>query len=63
MSTEGVETDLDKLAVIKNWNTPSTVKGVQGFLGFYNFYHRFIIGYGCIAKPLNTLTQKGTPFK
>ena len=39
VSTEGIKTDPDKILVVKNWNTPTTVKGVQGFLGFCNFYH------------------------
>ena len=54
--------DPDKVAVVQNWKAPTTVKGVQGFLGFCNFYRHFIIVYGRIAKPLNTLTHKGIPY-
>jgi transposase InsO family protein len=63
ISTDGIETDPDKIQVVKNWNAPTTVRGVQGFLGFCNFYRRFIKEYGRIARPLNTLTRKGTPYK
>ncbi|CDO74260.1 hypothetical protein BN946_scf184642.g5 [Trametes cinnabarina] len=52
-----------KLEGLKEWQTPTTVKQVQSFLGFANFYRRFIRGYADIAKPLNNLTQKDTPWE
>ena len=63
VTTEGIQVDLDKVAVVHDWKVPTTVKGVQGFLGFCNFYRRFIKEYRCIAKHLNALTRKGTVFK
>jgi RNase H-like domain found in reverse transcriptase len=63
VSTNGIEVDLDKTAVVHDWVTSSTVKGVQRFLGFCNFYHYFIKTYGYIARPLNALTYKDTIFK
>ena len=62
ISTKGIEVDLDKIAVIKDWQPPSTVKGIQSFLGFCNFYRCFIREYRRIARPLNKLTQKGASF-
>ena len=62
VSTEGIETDPEKTAVISQWEPPRTVKGVQSFLGFCNFYRRFIKDYGRIARPLNRLTRKELPF-
>jgi hypothetical protein len=63
ISTEGIEVDPDKVAVVRDWKALATVKGVQGFLGFCNFYCRFIEEYGRIARPLNILTCKGTLYK
>jgi transposase InsO family protein len=62
ISTNGVEVDPEKIAVIVNWKYPKTLKGVQAFLGFCNFYRRFIKGYGKIAKAMNNLTKKGVMF-
>jgi transposase InsO family protein len=62
ISTDGIEVDPEKVTVIQNWQPPTTVKGVQSFLGFCNFYRRFIKAYGRVARPLNRLTRKGTPF-
>jgi hypothetical protein len=56
ISTEGIEVDPEKIAVIQNWQSPTTVKGVQSFLGFCNFYRYFIKEYRRIARPLNRLT-------
>ena len=56
ISTNGIEVDLEKTAVIEQWEPPRSVRGVQLFLGFCNFYRRFIRNYRRIAKPLNRLT-------
>lgn len=62
ISKEGVSVDPSKVAAIKDWAKPTTVRGVQSFLGFCNFYRRFIRDYARIASPLTNLTKKGAPF-
>lgn len=62
LTTDGIEVDPEKTAVIRNWAVPTTVRGVQSFLGFCNFYRRFIKDYNRITKPLNRLTRKDVPF-
>ena len=62
ISTDRIETGLEKTATINQWTPPQTVKGVQLFLGFCNFYQHFIKDYGKVAQPLNCLTQKDQPF-
>jgi hypothetical protein len=62
VSTDSIETDPEKTAVIDQWEPPRTVKGIQSFLGFCNFYRRFIRDYRRIAKPLNRLVRKDQPF-
>jgi len=62
ITTNGLEVDPDKVAVVKDWRYPKTVKGVQSFLGFCNFYRRFIPNYGNVAKPLTKLTHIGAIF-
>jgi hypothetical protein len=59
---DGVTVDQGKIAVIRDWPVPSTVRGVQSFLGFCNFYRKFIRNYGRIGKALNNLTRKGRAF-
>jgi len=62
ISTDGIEVDPEKVAAVREWEPPKTVKAVQSFLGFCNFYRRFIPNYGNIARPLTRLTVKDTPF-
>uniref|UniRef100_A0A0W0GC45 Putative reverse transcriptase-rnase h-integrase n=1 Tax=Moniliophthora roreri TaxID=221103 RepID=A0A0W0GC45_MONRR len=44
-----VQMDPTKLVGIKDWEPPTTVKGVRSFLGFANFYRKFIGRYAEIA--------------
>jgi hypothetical protein len=52
-----------KLAGIRNWPMPKTVKDIRSFHGFCNFYHSFIRGFSKITLPLNALTKKGVEFQ
>jgi hypothetical protein len=52
-----------KLAGIRDWPTPKTVKDVRSFHGFCNFYRSFIRGFSNITLPLNVLTKKGVEFQ
>ena len=60
---QGVRMDPGKLAAIKQWEAPTTVKGVRGFLGFANFYRGFIEGFSDRVRPLTELIHKGQVFK
>jgi len=62
VSTDGVEVDPEKIAVITEWAQPTTVRGVRGFLGFCGFYRKFIKDYGRLVRPLERLTHKDTAF-
>jgi hypothetical protein len=62
VSMDSIRVDPDKVQVVRDWEPPRTVKGVQSFLGFCNFYRRFIRDYSCIAAPLTQLTRKDREF-
>ena len=38
-----VHMDPIKLSAIKDWQTPSSIKGVCSFLGFANIYHEYLL--------------------
>ena len=50
--------DLKKIATIKNWKMPTSVKKVQAFLGLANYYRKFILRFRHIISPLTNLTKK-----
>ena len=54
----GIKIDPAKVAAVKEWAKPESVKDVQSFLGFANFYQRFIRGFSNVAKPLIALIRK-----
>ncbi|KAJ2927416.1 hypothetical protein H1R20_g9679, partial [Candolleomyces eurysporus] len=58
-----ISMDPVKLAGLKDWPVPTTVKQVRSFLGFGNFYRKFIEGYSKIARPLNDLLKKNIRFE
>lgn len=55
---KGIRMDPEKLKAIKEWEPPTTVKGVRGFIGFANFYRQFIKDFSSIVAPLVALTTK-----
>ena len=57
-----ISMDPGKLAGIKDWPAPTTVKQTQKFLEFGNFYWWFIQSFSQIAKPLNNLLKKYQQF-
>lgn len=59
---KGIRMDPEKVAAIKEWQAPKTVRGVQGFLGFANFYRRFIQNFSETTLPLHATTTKDKAF-
>ena len=61
---ERTQTRMDpvKVAGVREWPTPTTVKGVRSFLGFCNYYRAFVQDFSELALPLNALTKKGVEF-
>jgi hypothetical protein len=58
ISENTIRMDPIKLAGIRDWPSPTTVKQTRSFLGFRNYYRRFISGFAEIARPLHELTKK-----
>ncbi|KAL7870763.1 hypothetical protein SRHO_G00082600 [Serrasalmus rhombeus] len=64
VSREGIATDPNKTAAVRDWPTPRTVCQVRSFLGFASYYRRFVKGFAEIAAQLHRLTGgSGTKFR
>jgi hypothetical protein len=59
----GIEADEEKLRAIREWEAPTSAKGVRSFLGFCNFIREFIDGYSDLEAPLQALLKKGVRFR
>ena len=57
-----VTMDPTKVRAVTGWPPPRNLKELRGFLGFANFYRQFIRDFARIARPLNDLTKKDTPW-
>ncbi|KAL1259109.1 hypothetical protein QQF64_009686 [Cirrhinus molitorella] len=57
VSEQGVATDPDKVAAVKEWSRPVHLAELRSFLGFSSYYRRFIEGFAKLAKPLHELTS------
>ena len=57
-----VQMDPGKVAVVKDWPTPTMLKEVRAFIGFFNFYRRFIKDFSTMARPLHDLNKKDIPW-
>lgn len=62
VSSEGVATDLSKVADVKDWPRPNSVRDVRGFIGLCSYYRKFVKNFAQIARPLHHLTEKGQRF-
>ncbi len=58
-----IQMDLVKVAGVDGWKPPKNLTELRGFTGFINFYRRFTKGFSKIAKLLNKLTKKDTPWE
>ena len=63
VSADGIQTDPEKIAAVRDWPTPTSTSELKGFLGLVTYYRRFIPGFSAIAEPLNYLTRKDVEFK
>ena len=52
---EGIKTDPEKVKIIKEWQAPKDVKGLQKVLGLINYYRKFVKNISTLTQPLYDL--------
>ena len=57
ISPDGVAMETSRVAAIRDWPIPKSVREVQVFLGFANFYRRFIFAYSRVTKGMTDLLK------
>lgn len=63
VSGNGIETDPEKVGVVRDWPTLVSHTEVRSFLGLCSHYRRFIPKFADIARPLRKLTKQARSFK
>ena len=61
VSPDGVASDPDKVAVGREWRTPTNLAELRSFLGFASYYRRFIAGFAKMAAPLHHVVAQLSP--
>ena len=58
VSKDGIRPDPAKLAAVREYPVPTTLKAARTFLGLSSYYQRFIKNFSTIAGPLMALTRQ-----
>ncbi|CAK1598775.1 unnamed protein product [Parnassius mnemosyne] len=58
ISSQGIQTDPEKVAAIVNMRSPSNLKELRSFLQTCSWFRKFIPQFSEIARPLTCLTKK-----
>ena len=57
ISSDGIRSDPDKLAIIRDWEIPSCTKELKRFLGVLGYFRRSLNSFAMHAAPLTKLLQ------
>jgi hypothetical protein len=57
ITDDAVAMDEEKIAAVRAWPLPRSVKALCSFLGLTGYYRKFISNYGLIAAPLTALLK------
>ena len=63
ISADGIQTDPEKCAKVKDWPVPTGVGHVRSFLGLASYYRRFIKDFANVASPMLALLKKQCKFE
>ena len=62
VSSQGLKVDEEKIKVIQDWPTPTTIGHVRSFHGLASFYRRFVKDFSTIASPMTSVIKKNVSF-
>ncbi|GBG77921.1 hypothetical protein CBR_g25852 [Chara braunii] len=58
LDEDGIKPEDSKIAAIRDWSTPRTLRELRSFLGLANYHKKFVRNFSTIAAPLRRLLKK-----
>ena len=62
VTSEGMETDPEKIAVIRMMAAPTNIAELRRFRGMVDYLAKFLPSLSCVMQPLHALLKKDTPW-
>ena len=58
----GITPDPEKIKIVQDWPTPTSVTAVRSFVGLAQYFRKFIQGFSSLISPLTKLFRKHAEF-
>ena len=58
VSADGIATDPEKIAAVKDWAVPNTIKQLRSFVGFVSYYRKYVLGSMSMIEENGVLYRK-----
>ena len=62
INSDGIMPDPEKVAAVREYPVPKSLKDLRAFLGLSGYYRKFVKDYAKISIPLYALTKKGIKY-
>ena len=63
LTTQGLRPGADKIAVVRDFKPPTTVKEIQSFIGLCQYFRRSLRNFSIVSQHLTNLTSKKSGWK
>ena len=63
VSSKGIEPDADKIRIVRDWPTPTSIKECRSFVGLAQYFRKFVMGFPAMLAPLTDMFKNDAVFR